>query len=151
MKNRIIKTSNSWTPFLLRLMVGIVIFPHGAQKLMGWYGGYGFEGTMQFFTETVGLPWIVGFSVILIEVFGSIAIILGLTTRIFAFSYIGLAIGIMFSRHVQYGFFMNWFGNQGGEGFEFFLLWIAIAISLLITGGGRYSVDKEFIQKEVTA
>ena len=142
MKNKLFGTTDSWTFVILRIILGLVIFPHGAQKLLGWFGGYGFTGTMNFFTDTVGLPWIIGFLVIIIEFFGSIALIAGIGTRIIAASNIILALGIMFTSHVQNGFFINWYGNQPGEGFEYFILWIALSIALLINGGGSYSVDK---------
>ena len=86
---------------------------------------------MNYFTEIVGLPWIIGFLVIVIEFFGSIALVVGIGTRIIAASYIILAFGIMFTSHVQHGFFINWYGNQAGEGFEYFILWIAVSIALL--------------------
>ena len=101
---------------------------------------------MNYFTGTVGLPWIVGFIVILLEFFGAIALIIGFATRIIAVLYIAVAIGIIFTASIQYGFFMNWFGNQGGEGYEFFLLWIGMAAALVINGGGKYSVDRLFLQ-----
>lgn len=142
MKQKIFNTNDSWTMTILRVILGLVIFPHGAQKLLGWFGGYGFTGTMNFFTDTIGLPWIVGFLVIILEFFGSLALIAGIGTRIVAFSYIGLALGIMFSSHVQHGFFINWSGVQAGEGFEYFILWIGITIPLLFHGGGKYAADK---------
>jgi putative oxidoreductase len=124
-----------------RVFLGVVVFPHGAQKLLGWFGGYGFGGTMQYFTDTVGLPWIVGMAVILLEFFGALALIAGLGTRVLAGTYVLLALGITFTTHVQYGFFMNWFGNQPGEGYEYFLLWLGLAASLALTGGGKYALD----------
>lgn len=142
MKNKIFKTNDSYLGLILRATLAIVVFPHGAQKLFGWFGGYGFSGTMGFFTETVGLPWIIGFLVIILESIGAIALLAGFATRIVAFTYILLALGITFTSHIENGFFMNWFGNQTGEGYEYFILWIGIAIALTITGGGKYSVDK---------
>ncbi len=142
MKSLIFKTTDSFAPLVLRLMLGIVIFPHGAQKLLGWFGGYGFSGTMNFFTEAIGLPWLMGFLVIILESIGSMALLAGIATRIIAASYLMLALGVIFTSHIQYGFFMNWFGNQQGEGYEYFLLWIGMAASLILTGGGRYSIDK---------
>ena len=142
MKNKLFNTSDSWTMVVLRVVLGLVVFPHGAQKLLGWFGGYGFSGSMNYFTNTVGLPWIIGFLVIIFEFFGALALIAGVTTRIMAAFYIVIAIGIIFTSSIQYGFFMNWFGNQGGEGYEYFLLWIGIAIVLLFNGGGKYSFDK---------
>lgn len=146
MKQKIFQTSDSYAPLVIRVMLGLVVFAHGAQKLFGWYGGYGFSGSMGFFTETVGLPWIIGFLIILLESIGAIGLIVGIATRLFAAFYIILAGGIIFTSHIQFGFFMNWFGNQQGEGYEFFLLWIGMAVSLVITGSGRYSVDKGLIQ-----
>lgn len=142
MKNKIFKTSDSYIGLILRATLAIVVFPHGAQKLFGWSGGYGFSGTMGFFTETVGLPWIIGFLVIVLESIGATALIAGFATRIVAFSYILLALGITFTSHFENGFFMNWFGNQAGEGYEYFILWIGIAIALTIIGGGKYSIDR---------
>ncbi len=147
MRRNIFNTTDSYAPLAIRLMLSIVIFPHGAQKLLGWFGGYGFSGTMTFFTDTMGLPWLIGFLVIVLESAGSIALIAGIATRIIASLYLILALGIVFRVHIHYGFFMNWFGNQQGEGFEYFLLWIGMAISLVLTGGGKYSMDKDFIEK----
>lgn len=145
MKNKIFGTSESFAPLVIRIMLGIVVFPHGAQKLLGWFGGYGFSGTMGFFTDTVGLPWLIGFLVILLESIGAIALIAGIASRIIAVSYLLLALGIILSSHIQHGFFMNWFGNQAGEGYEYFLLWIGMAASLTITGAGKYSIDGKLI------
>jgi putative oxidoreductase len=118
-----------------------VVFPHGAQKLLGWFGGYGFTGTMQYFTGTVGLPWVLGLGVIGLEFFGALALIAGLGTRLVAGAYALLALGITLTTRVEYGFFMNWFGNQPGEGYEYFLLWLGLAASLALTGGGKYALD----------
>ena len=141
MKRILFKTNNSWAPTLIRVFLFMVLFAHGAQKLLGWFGGYGFNGTMGYFTDR-GFPWIIGFLVIVIEFFGSISILLGLATRLWSFLSVILFIGIVATSHIQNGFFMNWFGNQKGEGFEYFLLAIAITTSLAITGGGKYSMDR---------
>ncbi len=142
MKQQIFQTNNSMTALILRVILGLVIFPHGAQKLFGWFGGYGFSGTMSYFTDTVGLLGVIGFLVIILESVGAIALIAGMGTRILAVSYTFLALGIAFTAHIEHGFFMNWYGNQSGEGFEYFLLWIAMSISLILLGGGKYSVDR---------
>ena len=142
MKNKIFKTNDSHIGLILRTTLSLVVFPHGAQKLFGWFGGYGFSCTMGFFTETVGLPWIIGFLVIILESIGAIALLAGFATRIVALSYVLLALGITFTSHVENGFFMNWAGNQAGEGYEFFILWIGIAIALTSMGGGKYSIDR---------
>lgn len=142
MRNKLLHTADSWALIVLRIMLGLVVFPHGAQKLLGWFGGYGFSGSMNYFTQTVGLPWTVGFAVIILEFFGAIALIIGFATRIIAILYIAIAAGIIFTSGIQHGFFMNWFGNQQGEGYEYFLLWIGMAIALVIKGAGKYSVDQ---------
>ena len=147
MKNKLFNTTDSWAMIALRVVLGLVVLPHGAQKLMGWFGGYGFAGTMNYFTDTVGLPWLIGFIVIVLEFFGAIALIIGFATRIVAVLYIAVAAGIIFTSSIQHGFFMNWFGNQGGEGYEYFLLWIGMAVALVINGGGRYSVDRLLVNQ----
>ena len=140
MKNLIFATRSSIAPVFLRVFLGIVLFPHGAQKVFGWFGGFGFDGTMDFFTETVGLPWVVGFLVIMVEFFGSLCLIFGFAVRFWSLAIIGDMIGIILTSHTDY-FFMNWDGNQKGEGFEYHLLVIGMALSLLITGAGRFSID----------
>lgn len=137
-----LKTEERWSNFLLRAMLGIVLFPHGAQKVFGWFGGSGLDGSMAYFTETLGLPWIIALLVILIEFLGSLFLIAGIYTRITALTIFTLFIGIIFHSHLQYGFFMNWYGNQAGEGFEYHLLVLAMAISLALSGGGKYSYDR---------
>lgn len=143
----IFRTDAHWTPLILRLVLGTVVFAHGAQKLFGWFGGYGFSGTMTFFTDTMGLPWIVAFLVILLESIGALLLIAGCATRIVGGAYILLAIGIVLTSHASNGFFMNWFGNQSGEGYEYFLLWIAMSLALLLSGGGKWSVDRLLLKK----
>lgn len=142
MKKTIFDTnSKNWAAALCRVALGAVLFPHGAQKLLGWFGGFGFEGSMGYFTGTIGLPWIVGFLVILIEFFGAISLILGFATRLWSFAIVVLTAGIVQTTHSQYGFFMNWMGNQKGEGFEYFILMLGLAISLIVSGAGGYSID----------
>ncbi|MBT1702760.1 DoxX family protein [Chryseosolibacter indicus] len=126
---------------IMRLALGIVIFPHGAQKLLGWFGGYGFDGTMNYFTSSVGIPYIIGLLVIIGESFGAIAIILGLFGRFSAASLFIIILGALYFDHAQHGFFMNWFGNQKGEGYEFDLLTFGLSIPLLLQGSGAYSLD----------
>jgi putative oxidoreductase len=139
--SKLLITDASWASLILRLSLGSVIWAHGAQKLLGFYGGYGFSGTMDFFTKTMGLPWIIALLVITGEFFGGIGLLLGLGTRFFAFCVGIILLFAMFLVHWENGFFMNWFGNQKGEGIEFFILFLSISISLVITGGGKYSLD----------
>ncbi|RAJ75084.1 putative oxidoreductase [Chitinophaga dinghuensis] len=145
LKRLLFQTDNNIVSFIIRVMVAIVIFPHGAQKLLGWFGGQGFSGTMEFFTKG-GTPAILAFLVIITESVGSLLLLLGFTTRIWA----GLLTVIMLvamKMHAGNGFFMNWFGQQSGEGFEYHLLVLAITVSLLIAGAGRWSVDRAIFKK----
>ncbi len=138
---RFFQTDDSWAAFVLRVTLGGVMLAHGAQKLLGWFGGYGFGGTMEFFTATMGLPWLVAFLVIIGESFGSLALIAGLLTRFTAGSFIVIMLGAIGMVHWPVGFFMNWFGQQQGEGFEYHLLVIGMSAALVVTGGGKWALD----------
>ena len=109
--------------------------------MLGLFGGYGFQGAMHFLTGIVHLPWIVGVSVILIEFFGALSLLFGFASRIWCVAICGLFVGIMSLTQVQHGFFMNWQGNQGGEGLEYSLLILGLAIGIFINGSGKFSVD----------
>ncbi len=142
MWKKLINTDNDLATTVIRVMLGVVFFPHGMQKLLGWYGGYGFTGSMEFFTDTLHIPVIFAFLAIMAEGLGSLGLITGLLTRVAAFG-IGVNMVVaVYMLHWQHGFFMNWFGQQKGEGFEFHLLVIAMAIALIIKGGGALSVDR---------
>lgn len=149
MKKLIFSSEHSLPPLLIRLSLGFVLLAHGAQKLLGAFGGYGFSGTMGFLTNTMGLPWLVAFLVIIIEFFGSISLILGLATRVWSSLMVLLFLGIVLTTHLQHGFFMNWFGDQKGEGIEYFILSIAMSCTLVVTGGGLYSIDNKIMAKPV--
>jgi putative oxidoreductase len=133
-------TNDSLGLFLLRLTLGAVLLPHGLQKTAGWFGGYGFDGTMGFFTS-MGIPAVFGVLAIAAETLGAVALIAGFGTRIAAIGAAGVmaVAGLMVHRA---HFFMNWSGKQGAEGFEYHLLAGAIAIALIIGGGGRWSADR---------
>lgn len=137
----VFKTDESWSGLILRVVLGGVIFAHGAQKLLGWFGGFGFEGTMGFFTQKMGLPWLIAFLVIIGESIGSLGLIAGLLTRFTAASFVVIMLGAIATVHLPQGFFMNWFGQQQGEGFEYHLLVIAMSVVLAIIGGGKWSLD----------
>ena len=135
-------TDDSAATAILRLVLGIVFFAHGAQKMLGWFGGFGFSGTMGFFTGTMHIPAPFAFLAICAEFFGGIGLILGFLTRIAAF---GIAVNMLVAIakvHREFGFFMNWNGDQKGEGFEYHLLVIAITVLLMIRGAGAFSIDR---------
>jgi putative oxidoreductase len=138
---KLMATSNDVALTTLRVVLGVVFFAHGAQKMLGWFGGYGFHGTMGFF-EHMGMPAPVALLVIATEFFGGLGLIVGLLTRIAALGIGCEMIGAIFMVHLPNGFFMNWTGNQKGEGFEYHLLAIAIAAALLLRGAGAFSLDR---------
>ena len=141
MLKKIILTNNDYTTTILRLVLGVVFFAHGAQKMLGWFGGFGFSGTMGFFTGTMHIPAPFAFLAIAAEFFGSLGLIFGFLTRIASLGIIAnLAVAIELV-HQHFGFFMNWSGQQKGEGYEFHLLVLVIAVYLVIRGGGAFSVD----------
>ncbi len=142
MKKIVVTNAENTTALIARLALGITVFPHGAQKLLGWFGGYGFDGTMGFLTGSAGLPSVVALLVILIEFFGALFLIAGFATRIAAIAIIGNFTGVVLTSHLNNGFFMNWYNQPNqGEGLEFFILLFGLAIISLIAGGGRASVD----------
>jgi len=146
MFQRIINTNNDFTVAILRLLVGAVFFAHGAQKMLGWFGGYGLSGTMGFFA-TMGIPAPFAFLAIAAEFFGGLGLIVGFLARIAAFGIIcNMAVAVMMV-HRQNGLFMNWSGNQKGEGFEFHILAIALLLLILIKGSGALSVDRFLSEK----
>ena len=149
MKKVLTTNPADWAALIARLALAIVIFPHGAQKLLGWFGGYGFNGTMGFLTGAVGLPWIIALLVILIEFFGPLFLVFGFATRIAALCIIANFLGVLFSSHINNGFFMNWGKQPKGEGFEFFILLFGLAIISLIAGGGKASIDASITNKTV--
>ncbi len=142
MWKKLFQTNDDVAALVLRLMLGIIFFPHGMQKLLGWFGGHGFEGTMGFFTGKLGIPALFAFLAIIAESLGAIGLIVGLGTRVAAFGIsITIAVAAMML-HVQNGFFMNWFGSQTGEGIEYHLLVIGMGVTLMIAGGGKWSLDR---------
>lgn len=141
--NKLITTNpTNTTALIARLGLGLTIFPHGAQKLLGWFGGYGFNGTMGYFTSQAHLPYIVALLVILIEFFGSLFLIFGFLSRLATIGFIGIYIGAIATVHAANGFFMNWNVQPGkGEGWEYFILLFALAIIVLISGSGKAGID----------
>ena len=142
MFRKLVSTPNDFTLTIVRLVLGIVFFAHGAQKMLGWFGGYGFHGTMGFFTQQMGIPAPLAFLAICAEFFGGLGLLVGLLGRVAALGIIvNMLVAIATVHHVN-GFFMNWSGQQKGEGFEYHLLAIALAIVVLIKGSGAISIDR---------
>ena len=140
------KTNNSFAPLIARLTLGIVMFPHGAQKALGWFGGYGFSGTMNFFTQSMHIPAPLAFLAIAAEFAGSIGLIVGCLSRVAAFGIATNMVVAILTVHAANGFFMNWFGTQKGEGFEYHLLAIGLALVVIVCGAGKASLDSLFVK-----
>ena len=147
MWQRLIGTDNNWCYFIARVVLGVVFFAHGAQKMLGWFGGAGPSATVHMFTAYMGIPFLIAWLVIAIEFFGSLGLIFGLLSRIAALGIIADMIGAIAMVHHKFGFFMNWMGNQKGEGYEYHLLAIALALVILIGGSGAASLDRLLSRK----
>jgi putative oxidoreductase len=140
MLKRLLQTTNDPVFAIIRLMLGLVFFAHGAQKMLGWFGGYGFSGTLSAFS-TSGMPIPLALFVILTEFFGSVALICGAFARVASGAIALLMVGAIAMVHAHFGFYMNWFGQQKGEGFEYHLLAIGLAVAVLVRGAGSFSID----------
>lgn len=137
-------TSDDATLTLARLALGAVMFPHGAQKVLGWFGGYGFSGTMGFFTQQMHIPALFALLAIAAEFAGSLALVGGVFTRIAALGILANMVVAVATTHLPIGFFMNWFGQYpaGKEGFEYHILAAGLALVLIVGGGGAFSADR---------
>jgi putative oxidoreductase len=144
MLGSLLHTNDDIGLFIARITLGIVILPHGLQKLLGMFGGAGFSGTVDFFVGS-GLPAAVAILIIIAESFGALGLILGFLSRLAALGITLIMLGAIFMVHIQNGFFMNWFGNQAGEGFEYHLLALGLSLVVLIKGGGKWSVDRAIV------
>ena len=142
MFRKLINTTDDLALTILRLVLGVVFFAHGAQKALGWFGGYGFSATMAFFTQQAHIPAAFAFLAICAEFLGGIGLILGFLGRVAAFGIACNMVVAVAMVHWQFGFWANWLGNQKGEGIEYHLLAIAIALAIMIKGSGALSVDR---------
>ena len=128
---------------VLRLTLAVVLWPHGAQKALGLFGGPGISATVAGLSGHMGLPAFVAYLVIALEFLGPIALVLGVLTRLVA---LGIAIDMAYAAvlvHLPNGFFMNFMGTQKGEGIEFFIFAVGIALALVITGPGRVALMRK--------
>ena len=143
----LLRTEASYSQALLRVTLGAVMFPHGAQHVLGWFGGYGFSGTFRWMTETLGFPAPLAALAIITELLGSIALVLGLGGRVAALGIAGLMVGAA-STHLPNGFFMNWLGTlpAGVEGFEYHLLALVLALAVAARGSGALSLDRALVR-----
>src|SRR5271157_1379519 len=138
----LVKTETDYMVTLSRFVLGFLFFVHGGQLMLGWFGGFGLSGSMHFFTQQLGIPAVFAFLAIATQFFGGCLLILGLAGRIAAFTIICDMVVAVAKVHWQYGLFMNWFGTQKGEGFEYHLLVITIGLLVVIRGSGALSLDR---------
>lgn len=138
---RLLATAPSKTAMFQRVVLAAVVFPHGLQKVFGWYGGWGFDGTLGWFESALGVPSAVAVLVIASDFLGAIALALGLFSRLTALGVALTMLGAIAMVHAPNGFFMNWAGTNAGEGFEFHLLALALSLPLMVSGGGAFSLD----------
>lgn len=141
MLTKLLQTSNTPTLLVSRVALAVVIFPHGAQKVFGWFGGGGFQATMTAF-ESMGIPTPLAFLAVVAEFPGTLALFLGCLTRVAAFGILCNMIVAALLVSWPHGFFMNWYGNQKGEGYEFHILAVGLALACVMGGGGRWSLDR---------
>jgi putative oxidoreductase len=140
----LLKTNPDWAVTVARVALGVVFFGHGAQKLLGWFGGSGLKNTLQTMSRQLGLPSAPALAAIAAEFFGGLGLILGVLSRIDAAAIavtMVVAIGMVHGRH---GLFMDWYGNKKGNGYEYHLLAIALALVVMVQGGGAFSLDQLF-------
>jgi putative oxidoreductase len=147
MLRKFLSTDNDPAALVMRLALGLVFFAHGGQKVLGWWGGYGASATIQGFAK-MGLPPVVTVLIMAAELGGAILLILGFLTRLAALGIGCVMAGALFMVHAKVGFFMNWAGTQKGEGFEYHILALGLAIALLIKGGGALSVDRALTRED---
>ena len=148
MLKRLMKTQPDASALLIRLGLGVVMFPHGAQKALGIFGGQGFTGTLDVFEKNFGMPTAITVLVIAAEFLGSIGLVLGFLSRVAALGIAAVMVGAIQMVHLKNGFFMNWYNVQGqGQGFEFHILVIAMALAVMIKGSGAFSFDRAFTKK----
>lgn len=139
----IVDTDARVAPLVARVSLALLMFPHGAQHALGWFRGYGFSGTLEWMTATLGFPAPAAALAIVVELIAPIVLLFGLGGRVAALGLVGLMLGAI-STHLSNGFFMNWFGAlpAGGEGFEYHLLATALALVVVIDGSGAFSLDR---------
>jgi len=142
MLKKLIQTEQDYAFTVARLVLGVIFFAHGGQLMLGWFGGYGLSGSMQFFEQHLGIPAVFAFLAIAAQFFGGIMLIAGLAGRAAALAIACIMAVAVMKVHWQFGLFMNWFGAQKGEGFEYHLLAIALGLVVVLRGSGAFSLDR---------
>jgi putative oxidoreductase len=142
MISNLFSTGSDWTLTLIRVILGVVFFAHGAQKMLGWFGGHGLKNTLRTMHELVGLPIPLAFLAVMTEFLGGAGLIVGLLGRVAAIGICITMLSAIAMVHWRNGLFLNWFGDRKGHGFEYHLLAIALAIAIVVRGSGAASLDR---------
>lgn len=142
MVRKLLATPNDYATTVLRVALGGVMFAHGAQKVLGWFGGYGFSGTYAAFTGPMGIPAPLALLAFAAEFLGGLGLIIGLLGRVAGLGVLSVMAVAAWMVHLPFGFFMDWNGTQGGQGFEFHILAAAMAVAVMIRGSGALSLDR---------
>ncbi len=127
--------------FLLRIILGVVFFAHGAQKVFGWFGGYGLSGTVGYFKNVVHVPTLLAYLGPFVEFVGGIALLIGVFTKFAALGIFIMMLVATLKVHLPMGFFLSGKGDGKGQGYEFSLTLAVISLVLVLLGGGFYSID----------
>lgn len=143
------KTDDNLAPLIARVTLGLVMLPHGLQKTLGWFGGPGLEGWIGY-TGTIGIPAPLAVVIALTESVGALALIVGIFGRVAAGLVAAVMVGAVAMVHARVGFFMNWTGAQPGEGFEYHLLALGLALIVIVLGSGRARVERRLLQAQVS-
>jgi len=142
MLRKLLSTPNDPTLTLARIILAVIFFAHGSQKMFGFFGGRGVSGTIEIFQQTMGIPAPLTVMAMTAEVFGAVGLFLGLLSRVAAAGVLVVMLVAPFANHLYPNFFMNWQGRQMGEGYEYHLLAIALIVSILVRGAGALSLDR---------
>jgi putative oxidoreductase len=136
-------TFASTSLLIVRVVLGIIFFAHGAQKVFGWFGGPGLRGVIIYFKQSLGVPAPLTVLAALTECFGGLVMIMGLLVRPAAVGLIIVMLVAIATVHRRNGFFLNWSLEPGkGHGFEMNLALIGMALAVLVGGAGAVSVDR---------
>jgi putative oxidoreductase len=139
-------TDGDWVITILRIVLGVVFFAHGAQMALGWFGGAGLQTTVRTFRENLRIPAPLALLSVAAEFLGRLGLIVGLLSRIAAFG-IAVVMGVaLLMVHRKFGFFMNWFGEKQGHGIEYHVLVLALALTVMVKGAGAFSLDQALYQ-----
>jgi putative oxidoreductase len=139
-------TDGDWMITIVRIVLGVVFFAHGAQKALGWFGGAGLKSTVRIFRENLRIPAPLALLSVAAEFLGGVGLIVGLLSRIAALSIAVVMVVALLAVHWKFGFFMNWYGDKQGHGIEYHILVLALSVAVIIKGGGAFSVDQILYQ-----